>query len=102
MRVETVVKEQLAAELIGMFEDWTQVHISAALHLPQGDVSLLRRGRLSGFSVARLLRCFAWRGYNVEVRLVEATNRRTSWPTVTVTRFDRFGREVGRHEELAR
>ncbi len=104
MRVETVLKRLVAAELCTMFEDWTQVDVSCALDTSQGDVSLIRRGKLAGFSVSRLLRYFVWRRYNLEVRLLESAGRHSveAWPTVTLVRVDRFGHEVGRRQESAR
>ena len=105
MRLEEVLKRLLAAELCAALPELTQLQVSAALGISQGDVSHIRRGKLRGFSASRLLRCLVVAGYNLEVRLVASPDRfakGTSWPTVVVVRVDRYGNEVGRRSERAR
>jgi predicted XRE-type DNA-binding protein len=105
MRVEKVLKQLVAEELCATFSDWTQMQVSVTLGISQGDVSLIRGGKLRGFSASRLLRYLVQAGYNLEIRLAASPDRYakgTSWPTVAVVRVDRYGGEVGRRAERAR
>ena len=102
MRIEEVLKRLLAAELCATVADWTQVLVGVTLGLSQGDVSLIRRGKLAGFSASRILRCVVQRGYDLEIRLVASPDRfakTTEWPTITVVRVDRYGNEIARRSE---
>lgn len=95
------LKALLVAELCAIVEGWDQYSAAAMLGLHQPQISALRHGRTSGFSIDRLLRLIARSGYDVEVNL-RAMPRRFGnpkpQPTLTVQRFDRYGRVVARPE----
>jgi hypothetical protein len=56
-------------------------------------MSVLRRGRGEGFSIARLLRAIAKRHYDIEVHLRRIERPYIRHPaTVSVIRYDRYGR----------
>ena len=95
------LKEQLATELLDLLDGWDQTEGGALVGLRQPDVSLLRAGRLERFSVGRLLRLIASRGYHIEIAL-----RPIGRPTVTrqkpaavVQRYDQVGEPVAYEED---
>ena len=93
------LKELLAAELCAMMEGWDQYHVASLLGLHQPQVSALRHGRTAGFSTDRLVRLLGRIGYNVEITLREMPRRFGNppiEPTVTVQRFNRYGRLIER------
>jgi predicted XRE-type DNA-binding protein len=59
------------AEVIGE-RGWTQEEAAAVLGIDQPKVSLLMRGRLSGFSFERLMRLLNRLNYDVQVTIREA------------------------------
>jgi predicted XRE-type DNA-binding protein len=88
------LKAALARELCAIMEGWSQDGAASMLGLRQQNMSLLRRGELGIFSINRLLRLIASRGYNLEIVLREMPRkigRPRPEPTVRVTRYDRFG-----------
>ncbi len=68
LKSELVIQIRRSIEAKG----WTQTQAAAHIGLPQSSVSLLLRGRLSGFSVERLLTILNRLGYDVEVRIAPA------------------------------
>lgn len=72
------LKEQLANELLDLLDGWDQTEAGALVGLRQPDISRLRAGRLERFSVGRLLRLIAARGYHIEIAL-----KPVGRPTVT-------------------
>lgn len=94
MRIDQQLKQELGRELCAVIDGWTQVEAADLLHLPQPKVSALRRGRYEGFSVSRLVRLIASRGYNVELHL-KPIDRRFALPrkapVISVVRYNRFG-----------
>ena len=52
----------------------TQVEAGVIMHLDQPKVSALLRGRLSGFSLDRLLRCLTLLGQDVEIVITDRSN----------------------------
>jgi predicted XRE-type DNA-binding protein len=68
---ERLLKAQLAVQIRRFIEQkgWTQSEAAEAIGLDQPKVSNLLRGRLSGFSVDRLLNVLNRLGHNVEVRI---------------------------------
>jgi len=82
-----------------MYRDCDQYYAAAMCGLTQPDVSALRRGRGRGFSIGRLLRVIAHQGYSVEIHLRVLPRRFAqprAEPTVTVVRYDHFGRPIPR------
>jgi predicted XRE-type DNA-binding protein len=97
MRVDHELKRQLVRHVCALAHGWNQIWGAAYLKITQPQLSALRRGRADGFSVGRLLRVIADRHYDIEVHLKPmprpySDSRRK--PTVTVVRYDRFGRRV--------
>jgi predicted XRE-type DNA-binding protein len=68
---ERMLKAQLTVQIRRFIEEkgWTQVEAAEAVGLDQPKVSHLLRGRLSGFSVDRLLNILNRLGHSVEVRI---------------------------------
>ncbi len=68
---ERMLKAQLAVQICRFIEakEWTQTQAAEAVGLDQPKVSNLLRGRLSGFSVDRLLNILNRLGHSVEVRI---------------------------------
>lgn len=68
---ERLLKAQLAVQIRRFIEQkgWTQSEAAEVIGLDQPKVSNLLRGRLSGFSVDRLLNVLNRLGHNVEVRI---------------------------------
>ena len=71
---EALLKADLTLQIQRIIDaqGWTQTQAAAQIGLPQSKVSLLLRGRLSGFSVERLLTILNRLGYDVEVRIAPA------------------------------
>lgn len=97
------LKEQLANELLDLLDGWDQSEAGALVGLRQPDISLLRAGRLERFSVGRLLRLIASRGYHIEIAL-KPVGRPTVTkhkPVAVVQRYDEIGKPVKyiEHEE---
>lgn len=68
---EMLLKADLAHNISRIIDDncWTQEQAAVALGVDQPKVSALVRGRLSGFSVDRLLRYVNVLGYDVTIRI---------------------------------
>lgn len=68
---ERMLKAQLAVQICRFIEakEWTQTEAAEAIGLDQPKVSNLLRGRLSGFSVDRLLNILNRLGHSIEVRI---------------------------------
>ena len=68
---ERLLKAQLAIQIETFIEEkgWTQAEAAEVINLTQPQVSNLLRGRLTGFSVDRLLTILIRLGHDVEVRI---------------------------------
>ena len=66
---EALAKAELAQKIIDIIGDrrLTQVQAARILDVDQPKISALRRGRLSGFSIERLLRFLMLLGHDVEI-----------------------------------
>jgi predicted XRE-type DNA-binding protein len=66
---EMLAKAQLAYEIAKIIErnEWNQAEAAHILEIDQPKVSMLLRGRLSGFSTERLFRFLNALGQNVEI-----------------------------------
>ena len=94
MRPDEELKMLLMRELCAILDGWSQVEAAASMDLHQSELSRLRRGAASRFSISRLIRLIADRGYNIELRVSAMQKRFGSprpMPTVSVVRFDRYG-----------
>lgn len=88
-QLEIMLKQKLAQELCGIIEGHTQFEAAVLLHVPQPQISRLRRSKLWGFSASRLMRLIAGRGHSIAVHF---PHRPLNEPaSVTVVRYDRFG-----------
>src|SRR5688572_12991939 len=103
MRAEHIIdqlKEQLANELLDLVDGWDQTEAAALVGMRQPDISLLRAGRLERFSVGRLLRLIASRGYHIEIALKPigrpTVTRQT--PAAVVQRYDGVGQPIDEAE----
>ena len=90
------LKEQLAEELLDLLDGWDQTEAGALVGLRQPDISLLRAGRLERFSVGRLLRLIAARGYHIEIALKPIGRPRVTRdpPAAVVQRYDDLGKPI--------
>ena len=70
---ETFARVKLASQIADVIErrNLTQTEAAAIMHLDQPKVSALMRGRLSGFSLDRLLRCLTLLGQDVEIIITD-------------------------------
>lgn len=93
----------LAAQLCEIVDGWTQINAGDRLGVPQSNISRLRRGDTSGFSIDRLLRLIHAQGYHLDVRLIEMVGRYRQprrFPMMLVRRYNLYGRQVsGSREE---
>jgi predicted XRE-type DNA-binding protein len=66
---EALAKAELAQKIIEILQarHLTQVEAAELLHVDQPKISALTRGRLSGFSIDRLLRFLILLGHDVEI-----------------------------------
>ena len=66
---EALAKAELAHKITVLIErrGLTQAEAAALLDVDQPKISALRRGRLSGFSLDRLVRFVVLLGYDVEI-----------------------------------
>jgi hypothetical protein len=96
--IDKQLKRELGRQLCDMVNGFTQVEAAVYLRLPQSAISMLRRGLVpNGLSMSRLFRVIAAQGYNVEVHFKFIHGRFApprKIPTLTVVRYDRFGRQV--------
>lgn len=95
------LKEQLANELLHLLNGWDQTEAGALVGLRQPDVSRLRAGRWERFSIARLLRLIAARGYHIEI-VLKPIGRPTvtrQAPTAVVQRYDQVGQLIEYEDE---
>jgi predicted XRE-type DNA-binding protein len=66
---EFLAKAELAQRITAIIEErgLTQVEVAEILGVDQPKISALKRGRLSGFSLERLLRLLMLLGHDVEI-----------------------------------
>lgn len=77
---EELIKARLVAALSELIEshDLSQTAAAALMGLSQPDLSKLLRGRISGFSLERLLGFVRALGSDVEIKIKHGGGRRTS------------------------
>ncbi len=68
---EMMAKAELAQKIVSILSEWrfTQVQAAAILEVDQPKISALTRGRLSGFSIERLLRFLLLLGSDVSITI---------------------------------
>lgn len=98
VHVDEQLKRELGRHLCAIVDGYSQGEAAALLLLSQSAISALRRGDLRGSpSLSRLLRVIASQRYSVEVHfkyIASPIKRPKSEPTLTVVRYDFYGRPV--------
>jgi|SRR5215467_5151243 len=81
---DRMLKARLTIEIRRLIEakSWTQAEAAKAMGVDQPKVSHLMRGRLSGFSVDRLIAILNRLGHDVEVRISATEQRRRKAATI--------------------
>lgn len=92
MNPDQALKAQLARVLCEILDGWSQCEAAALVQVHQSELSRLRNNDLARFSVDRLIRLVAERGYDVRVELQPIprwfANPRPR-PAVSVVRLER-------------
>ena len=88
------LRHQLGLHVCAIIECWPQNWATVHINLSQPTISRLRAGQCYRFTADRLLRAIARGGYHVTISLLEMQQRVKERPTVTVLRYDRYGRLV--------
>lgn len=75
---ELLAKAELAAKIIQEIQNrrLTQARAAAILRIDQPKISALKQGRLSGFSVERLIRFMLLLGHDVEISVKQKPRSR--------------------------
>jgi predicted XRE-type DNA-binding protein len=90
MNPDQELKAQLARALREIFDGWSQCEAAALVQMHQSELSRLRNNDLARFSVERLVRLVASRGYDVRVELQPIPRwfaKPRPRPTVSVVRL---------------
>ena len=77
---DLLVKAELAAKIIAEIQRrrMTQTQAAATLGVDQPKISALKQGKLSGFSVERLMRFLLLLGRDIEITVKEKPGRRST------------------------
>lgn len=97
VRTDSELNSQLVRQLCDIVAGWTQYDAGALLHIHQSEISRLRRGEYSRFSIARLMRLIAARGFNLELHLKPIARpfaKPRQLPTVSIVRYDDYSRPI--------
>jgi predicted XRE-type DNA-binding protein len=85
---------QLARHVCAIIHDWPQNEAAVFVRLSQPDISRLRSGDGHRFTADRLLRAIAHSGHHVSISIRAMQKRLKETPTITVLRYDRYGRLI--------
>jgi predicted XRE-type DNA-binding protein len=85
---------QLARHVCALIHGWPQNEATVFVQLSQPDISRLRAGAAQRFTADRLLRAIAHSGHHIRISIVAMQKRFKETPTITVLRYDRYGRLV--------
>ena len=88
------LRRQLAHHLCAIIDGWPQNEACVFVRLSQSDISRLRAGAAHRFTADRLLRAIAHSGHHVSIEIHAIQRRIKQTPTITVRRYDRYGREL--------
>ena len=88
------LRSQLGRHLCAIIDGWPQNEACVLVRLSQPDISRLRAGAAHRFTADRLLRAIAHSGYHVSIAIHPMQRRFKQTPTVTVLRYDRYGRPL--------
>lgn len=77
---DLLAKAELAGKIIGEIERrrLTQNQAAAILGIDQPKISALKQGKLSGFSIERLMRFLLLLGWDIEIIVKAKTNSRSA------------------------
>lgn len=75
-RVKILIARQISRAIVE--RRLTQVAAAAVLDIDQGKVSNITRGRVSGFSVERLMKFVAALGWDIDIEMRPSSNERGS------------------------
>ena len=77
---DLLVKAELAAKIIAEIQRrrMTQIQAAATLGIDQPKISALKQGKLSGFSVERLMRFLLLLGHDIEITVREKSRSRSA------------------------
>ena len=89
------LRRQLGRHVCAIIDGWPQNEATVFVGLSQPDISRLRAGAAHRFTADRLLRAIAYSGHHVSITIHAMQRRIKETPTVTVLRYDRYGRLVG-------
>jgi predicted XRE-type DNA-binding protein len=85
---------QLARHVCAIVRGWPQNEACVLVRLSQPDISRLRAGDAQRFTADRLLRAIAHSGHHVSISISAMQKRFKETPTITVLRYDRYGRLI--------
>ena len=86
---------QLTRHVCAIIHGWPQNEACAFVRLTQPDISRLRAGAVQRFTADRLLGAIAHSGHHISISIRAMQKRFKETPTITVLRYDRYGRLVG-------
>ena len=93
--IEHELKEQLARELTAILDGYPRDAGAGCIDAHPSELSRLRHGELSRFSLARIVRYIARAGYDVEVSLKKTPRLeqrpKPRRPSIAVVRYDYYG-----------
>jgi predicted XRE-type DNA-binding protein len=85
---------QLARHVCAIVRGWPQNEACVRVRLSQPDISRLRAGDAQRFTADRLLRAIAQSGHHISISIRAMQKRFKETPSVTVVRYDRYGRVI--------
>jgi predicted XRE-type DNA-binding protein len=85
---------ELARHVCAIVHGWPQNEACVLVRLTQPDISRLRAGDAQRFTADRLLGAIAHFGHHISISIRAMQKRFKETPTVTVLRYDRYGRLV--------
>jgi predicted XRE-type DNA-binding protein len=85
---------ELARHVRAIVQGWPQNEACVLVRLSQPDISRLRAGDAQRFTADRLLGAIAHSGHHVSISIHAMQKRFKETPTLTVLRYDRYGRLV--------
>ena len=88
------LRRQLGRHVCAIIDGWPQNEACVFVRLSQPDISRLRAGASHRFTADRLLRAIAHSGHHVSIAIHAMQRRIKETPTITVQRFDRYGRTL--------
>jgi predicted XRE-type DNA-binding protein len=83
---------QLARHVCAIVHGWPQAEAAVIVRLSQPDICRLRAGAAHRFTADRLLRAIAHSGHHISISIHAMQKRFKETPSITVLRYDRYGR----------